>query len=551
MLTAANTRKSSRIPEKIENKRMKIDDNVRNTITRTKSNEKMVKVQEIPRRSPRQSLSGKEDVYEANGKLLSQSKASYKAQVKSKSQVKSKAASDSQFKESSDLQSKMPTDSQSKKIKNSQSKTPTDTQPISEDPFHVAKRAFHRSGNFKIIGRVEEKAELTRFWYDHVESGRGGSIYISGNPGTGKTALVDELIPELMLMGNNNYKLIKINCMMLKDPLKAFKEISQSIKSLKVEDKNPFLILNALEGYFCNEAKEMVIIIIDEIDQIGIKEPELLCKLLAMPYLPNCKVCIFGIANSIDLTERFLPRLKFLNCEPVVLHFPQYTVPDITSILCDRLERINSGLERINSASLIESKTFTSGSGTAYTFIDKPAIELTARKVASTGDLRRALDILRQAIDLAEDEYKLSNRSKDKGRDSLVKLNHVVKIMEKFGSSQSGPLVLLKSLNLHQKVILSAIVGFPQEKGSILTIQKLYEEYSSAAIRPPKLYDSVTRSEFIDLIYNLESMSLIGKSIESSITDLWKLKVYLLVPNELIKTMISHELPTIKALFGL
>lgn len=527
MLTATtiNTRKSSRITEKLsENKRSKIDENVR--MTRSRSNEVEIKNEEITktpiRRSPRQSLSGKENL-RAGGTTKDEIKEEPMPKTQSNKQtkaLKSQAQTKVQEEESqvkADIQGHINTDSK--------------ISTISEDPFNIAKRAFHRSGNFKIIGRVEEKANLTSFWYDHVESSKGGaSIYISGNPGTGKTALVDELIPEL-IGSSKEYKLIKINCMMLKDPLKAFQEIAESIKSLKIVDKNPYLILNSLEGYFCSKTREKFIIIIDEVDQIGMKDPELLCKLLAMPYLPNSKVCVFGIANSIDLTERFLPRLKLLNCEPAVLHFPQYTVPDITAILCDRLERINSA--------------------SACCFIDKPAIELTARKVASTGDLRRALDILRQAIDLAEDEYKLSTTTTVTGG-ALVKLSHVVKIMEKFGSSQSGPLVLLKSLNLHQKVILAAIVGFPQEKGSILTIQKLYEEYCAGASRPPKLYDSVTRSEFIDLISNLESMSLIGKSTESAnTTDLWKLKVYMLIPNELVKTMISQELPTIKVLFGL
>lgn len=407
------------------------------------------------------------------------------------------------------------------------------------DPFSVAKRAFHRSGSFKIVGRVEEKAELTSFWYDNVAAGKGASIYVSGNPGTGKTALIDELIPELA-KDFPETKIIKINCMMLKDPLKCFQEIAGFV-GISTE-KNPFIVMNSLENYFCDSGNNFYyVLIIDEIDQIGMKDPELLCRLLALPYLENAKLSLFGIANSMDLTERFLPRLKLLNCKPGVLHFQQYSVPDITAILSDRLERINSASTELGRA-----------------FIDKPAIELTARKVASTGDLRRALDMLRQSIDLAEDEFKLSVTENNTG--ALVKLSHVIKIMDKFGNSQSGPLVLLKSLNLHQKVILSAIVGFPTGGGGgpVLTIQKLFEEYCSGSTRPPKLYDAVTRSEFIDLISNLESMSLIGKSTEtasnsnnSSISDIWKLKVYLLIPNELVKTMISQELPTIKVLFNL
>lgn len=429
-----------------------------------------------------------------------------------------------------------------------------------DDPFTIAKRAFHRSGSFKIVGRVEEKAELTSFWYDQIFGEQGASIYISGNPGTGKTALLDELLVELS-GGVSVVLIVKINCMMLKDPLRAFQEIVNTLNAtlsksemICVNDKNPFIILDALESYFCSpkDRKRMTAVVIDEVDQIGMKDPELMCRLLALPYLPGAKVVVFGIANSMDLTERFLPRLKLLNCEPKVLHFCQYSVSDITAILMDRLKGINAAVDR----------------GNGGIFIDNSAIELTARKVASTGDLRRALDTLRQAIDLAEDEYKLSGSnllsSSSSSSSALVKLSHVVKILDKFGSSQSGPLVLLKSLNLHQKVILAAIIGFTNHNNNNnnynhnnnnnLTVQKLYEEYCAAAERPPKLYESVTRSEFIDLILNLESMSLLGKSTKDSSPssmDVWKLKVFLLVPNELVKEMMSQELPTIKILFGI
>ena len=271
------------------------------------------------------------------------------------------------------------------------------------------------------------------------------------------------------------------------------------------------------------------------------KDSELLCRLLAMAYLPNSHVSVIGIANSIDLTERFLPRLKILNCEPQVLHFPQYTISDISAILTDRLERINAECEG--------------------PFIDKMAIEFTARKVASTGDLRRALDMIRQALDLAEDEWKLNQLAKG----PFVKITHVARIVDKFGAAQSGPLVLLKSLNLHQKVILAAYLdlkrnslpaststsGTPTKKqgNQAITVQRLYDSYSAASTRPPKLYEPVTRSEFIDLISNLESMSVMGRATGSG-SDVWMGKMFLLVPSELVLQMLE-ELATIKTLFGL
>lgn len=115
--------------------------------------------------------------------------------------------------------------------------------------FAIAKRVFHRSGSFRIVGRVEEKAEFSNFWYNSVAARKGASIYISGNPGTGKTALVDAMLNELT-QDDQSIRIIKLNCMMLKDPLKAFNEIAGKLDI--PSEANPFLAITALEQRLCN-----------------------------------------------------------------------------------------------------------------------------------------------------------------------------------------------------------------------------------------------------------------------------------------------------------
>lgn len=428
----------------------------------------------------------------------------------------------------------------------------TRTEASTETPFAEAKRAFHRSGAFRMVGRVEERAAVAGFWYDTVAQGRGASLYISGNPGTGKTALLDELLPELLDPARQT--LLQHNCMMLRDPARVFSSIAQAAGANELaQERNPLVVLAGLETLFtaATTSTGFWVLVLDEVDQIGMRDPELLCRLLAMPYLPGARVAVIGIANSIDMTERFLPRLRMLHCEPVVLHFSQYAVADIAEILCDRLERINA-LSAVSA-------------GNRH-FISPRAIELAARKVAATGDLRRALDLVRQAIDLAEEEHASTSASPTE----LVTLQHVARIVDKFGQATSGPLVLLRSLNLHQKMVLGAMLGHVESVASgesetrdgsgrkggeqqPLTVQRLYETYCMAALRPPRLFESVMRSEFIDLVSNLESMSIIGRSDVSmrraSLVDVWSTRMHLLVPGELIKTMLV-ELPTVKALFN-
>jgi predicted ATPase len=51
--------------------------------------------------------------------------------------------------------------------------------------------------HFKLIGRDEERRSIMNFWKEHILQGVAGSLYISGSPGTGKTALMAGIIEEL------------------------------------------------------------------------------------------------------------------------------------------------------------------------------------------------------------------------------------------------------------------------------------------------------------------------------------------------------------------
>lgn len=83
-----------------------------------------------------------------------------------------------------------------------------------------------------------------------------------------------------------------------------------------------------------------------------------------------------GIANSLDFTERILPRLELKpEFKPRTIKFLPYSKDDIIQIVKDRLSSVNS------------------------TIIDNNALMLCASKIASTsGDIRRVLDICRYQV---------------------------------------------------------------------------------------------------------------------------------------------------------
>lgn len=100
-----------------------------------------------------------------------------------------------------------------------------------------------------------------------------------------------------------------------------------------------------------------------------------------------------GIANSLDFTDRLLPRLELKpECKPRIIKFLPYSKNDIIEIIKDRLKEIQ---ETHNNCVIIDDR----------------ALMLCASKIASTtGDIRKVLDICRRAIEFIEQEAKLSNQ---------------------------------------------------------------------------------------------------------------------------------------------
>lgn len=61
--------------------------------------------------------------------------------------------------------------------------------------YQDAKALFRRCTTpSRLVGREIERKTIYDFWEDHAIKGKAGALYISGIPGTGKTAMLDEVI---------------------------------------------------------------------------------------------------------------------------------------------------------------------------------------------------------------------------------------------------------------------------------------------------------------------------------------------------------------------
>jgi len=210
----------------------------------------------------------------------------------------------------------------------------------------------------------------------YSESKTSGSLYISGPPGTGKTVSLFKIIQQLDF--KSKFQVVYVNCTTVKSATAIYAKIIQELAiNNTTKSKNSKAII---EKYLRSRHK-MLLLVLDEIDQLGSKNQSVLYSIFEWPSVPNSRLVLVGIANALDLTDRILPRLQ-ARCElkPTLMHFAPYTKQQITDIISARLQQANATC------------VFTAS-----------AIHLLAGKVAAiSGDIRRALDISRRVVELAE-----------------------------------------------------------------------------------------------------------------------------------------------------
>lgn len=417
--------------------------------------------------------------------------------------------------------------------------------------YSQARQIFTRSSEpGRLIGREAEKDELKTFVENCVEKTSGGCIYVSGPPGTGKSAMINEVTTEYE--ESSTLHKMYVNCMSMKTSKDLYGTLLEACCGEEVSEGDEE---KTLHNMFISrkKTKDVYLITLDEIDHILTLDLEILYKLFEWSLQKSSRLILIGIANALDLTDRFLPRLKARNLHPQLLPFLPYTASQIKNVIMTRLK------------SLVPKDSATPN---YVPFLHPAAIELCSRKVASqTGDLRKAFDICRRAIDLIETETKQKHEQELKNQvlpDSPSKrileeninlssipntpsknvfrprtlaqslatltvetaprasISHVNKITAStFGN---GSTQRLKTLNLQQKAALCALLALesrnrsrssnllatPSKSHNLApTIKQLYNTYSMLCTRDAILHP-LTSTEFRDVVGSLETLSLVA-----------------------------------------
>lgn len=73
---------------------------------------------------------------------------------------------------------------------------PDHSTDLTDRCYQAVKQSLHTAKPDHLVGREQEVADITEFLKTHLEKQSAGSLYISGAPGTGKTAALLHIIDE-------------------------------------------------------------------------------------------------------------------------------------------------------------------------------------------------------------------------------------------------------------------------------------------------------------------------------------------------------------------
>ncbi|XP_019098563.1 PREDICTED: origin of replication complex subunit 1B-like, partial [Camelina sativa] len=145
----------------------------------------------------------------------------------------------------------------------------------------------------------------------------GRCMYIHGVPGTGKTISVLSVMKNLKAeveAGNvNPYCFVEINGLKLASPENIYSVIYEALSGHRVGWKKALHSLNErfAEGKkIGKEDDKPCILLIDELDLLVTRNQSVLYNILDWPTKPNSKLIVLGIANTMDLPEKLLPRIS-------------------------------------------------------------------------------------------------------------------------------------------------------------------------------------------------------------------------------------------------
>ncbi|EEQ90315.1 hypothetical protein RJZ56_003149 [Blastomyces dermatitidis] len=289
--------------------------------------------------------------------------------------------------------------------------TPLGTRILS--PSHFTSSPYRQARNLLHVSSVPASLPCRDSEFNTVydclrlaiTDGTGTCIYISGPPGTGKTATVREVIAQLnasvLAEELDDFVFVEINGMKVTDPHQSYSLLWEALKGDRV---SPSHALDLLEREFSHPSPRRVpcVVLMDELDQLVTKNQSVMYNFFNWPALRYSHLIVLAVANTMDLPERTLSNKISSRLGLTRITFSGYKHQELMEIIGSRLSNVPGNI------------------------VDPDAVQFASRKVAAvSGDARRALDICRRAVEIAEQASEAAAKAKLKSALTLSNANGI------------------------------------------------------------------------------------------------------------------------------
>ncbi|XP_077575923.1 cell division control protein 6 homolog [Stigmatopora nigra] len=374
--------------------------------------------------------------------------------------------------------------------------------------FAIVKRALHTAVPERLLSREAEDAAIRTFLREKAVQRQPGSLYISGPPGTGKTACLNCVLRD-MKEELSHVQTLVVNCMTLRSSHGIFPLLAEKLKAPTGH--------KGLQKHLTGPGPA-VLLVLDELDQLDSKAQDVLYTIFEWPHLSKSRLCLVGIANALDLTDRILPRLQARpNCRPQLLNFPPYSREQLSDIVRNRLAQASAG-----------------------SVLDAAAVQFCARKVsAMSGDARKALDVCRRAVEIVESEHrkKAGKINVTENGVMVAGVSQVARVLSEVYGDRMASCSGNESFPLQQKLLVCCLLmSVRAGKSKEVTLGKLHEVHSRLCTK--RQVGGVSQSECLSLCELLESRGVFAlkKAKEARLT-----KVFLKIEESAVENALKDR----------
>ena len=368
------------------------------------------------------------------------------------------------------------------------SKTEIKRQNISE--ILDIKDITEKLGNSKIFCRDEEKKEILDFI--QLKEKYSKTLFVSGQPGTGKTSLIVEILNNDLAENKEYFLKFSINCLSINSTDDFYEGVFKYLNDPcrynyfeeKLGEKSQKNLINILKETPSQNTFQKIlnilgktpfIILLDEIDFLYRKRDDFLFfSLLTIPYLTNSGVKMILISNNADFDNEIFPKLKNRNITIKKIIFKPYTHKQLANIMTLKLESI--GLLK---------------------FFSNDAIKFLSTKMNKSGDIRPIISIVKEII--LNNKAKIQNDTEFK-----ITLSDTFEIIKKKNINLSE---ILSSMTTEQKIVVAAIYYVIKSIGIKIEEKIIFEKYKN--IKNYTNTPMLNTEEFRDILRNFIDVGLI------------------------------------------